>query len=190
MSGETALRILNPELKKILDSKALDKDNEAFITKDLVKMFILTMLVFDGIVEEGSDNNGKIVGLLQSTIGKSESEPWCMALIQSAIAFIETFNCKSGVYPSEHCLTVWNKSVCEKPAIPKAGDIVIWQFNGTSKGHAGVVLSVDKNGMTTIEGNTGPLVKEIEREGDGVYKKLRSLQGSEKMRVVGFLRPF
>ena len=190
MSGVTASRILNPELKKILDGKALEKDNEAFVSKDFIKMFILTMLVFDGIVEEGSDNNGHIVKLLQSTIGKAESEPWCMALIQSAIAYIETYGVESGVYPSEHCLTVYNQSLCKKPSIPRAGDIVVWQFKGTSKGHAGVVLSVDKNGMSTIEGNTGPSVKEIEREGDGVYKKRRSLQGSDKMRVVGFLRPF
>lgn len=75
---------------------------------------------------------------------------------------------------------------------PRNGDIAIWQWTKSpSKGHAGVVLKVNKDGtMETIEGNTGG--KSISN-GDTVAKKIRPstigkyIPGST-LRLRGFIR--
>jgi hypothetical protein len=73
--------------------------------------------------------------------------------------------------------------------------MVFYQFihNGveTASGHTGIVMSISVDGksMTTIEGNTGA-GGTIERNGDGCYRKVRSVSGSKTMRVVGFIYPF
>jgi surface antigen len=54
---------------------------------------------------------------------------------------------------------------------PKVGDIAIWQNKyDKSKGHAGVVEQVNRDTITTIEGNTGD---RSVAEGDLVAKKQR-----------------
>lgn len=57
---------------------------------------------------------------------------------------------------------------------PKVGDIAIWQNKyDLSKGHAGVVAQVNRDTITTIEGNTGD--RNVS-EGDLVAKKQRPKQ--------------
>jgi hypothetical protein len=94
----------------------------------------------------------------------------------------------------EHCMTVWNNS--DEAALstePQVGSIVIWNHVGTPNGHTGIVVGLNEDGtFDTIEGNTGP-GRNVERNGDGVYRKRRKLvfQGKPKsMVVVGFIDPF
>lgn len=70
---------------------------------------------------------------------------------------------------------------------PVPGDLVIWQYEGASKGHIGIVTALMAHSYRTIEGNTGPSQGYIEREGDGVYEKVRHLGGVGKMKELGFL---
>jgi hypothetical protein len=76
-------------------------------------------------------------------------------------------------------------------AIPRAGDLVIWQkySNGqpTSDGHAGIVKSLNLGNFTTIEGNTNDLGGS---EGYIVAEKTRAIDFSNKngLRILGFIR--
>lgn len=151
---------------------------------------------FIGVTERGGDNRGPEVEKFQKAVdGKASREAWCMCFVQYCLEEVEKKLQKNhGVFPSEHCLTVWNGThPSMKHSSPQPGDIVIWQYfkNGkaTASGHTGIVLSVNDTKMVTVEGNTGPGL-EVVREGDGVYKKVRSIKGSAKMKVVGFIRPF
>ena len=93
---------------------------------------------------------------------------------------------------SEHCMTVWNKSPKEcRLDKPMPGSVVIWQHGNTASGHTGIVTGVKLTPefFTTVEGNTGPGAGVI-REGDGVFEKTRSVKGSDKMKVLGFLNPW
>jgi hypothetical protein len=150
-----------------------------------------------GIQENGGNNKGEIVSVFQKTIGKAENEPWCMSFVQYCL--FQTDNwfyelCDSDIphelFLSEHCLTVWNESPkhcrIEKPI---AGSICIWQYRGSSNGHTGIVVDVDKEIIITIEGNTSNS-KKIIREGDGVYLKRRPLKSIGKMQIKGFLNPW
>ena len=190
MSGEN-VRHLHPTLKTWFDSRLLITPAVPFFEKtDPIKMLLLTALNCQKVTERGADNHGEIVELFQSTIGTAEGEPWCAAFIQSCVAYVESFGFTSGLYPSEHCLTMWENSFCLKPDVPKAGDIIVWNLEGTEKGHTGLITTIFANAFGTIEGNTGPATNEIERNGDGVYCKLRAKNPTGMLKILGFLRPF
>lgn len=74
--------------------------------------------------------------------------------------------------------------------VPKPGAIVIWLKGNGPSGHAGIVVSVDGNTMTTIEGNTNASGS---REGDRVAEKLRTVirdWRSDGLNVYGYIYPF
>jgi hypothetical protein len=74
---------------------------------------------------------------------------------------------------------------------PEPGCIMIWQRdNEGTKGHAALVTEVLPNSqmVRTIEFNTNSLDASVTREGDGCYSKVRSIHGTQKMRVLGWLR--
>lgn len=57
------------------------------------------------------------------------------------------------------------------------GDLALFYFSQLGRiGHIGIIESVQKSGLITIEGNTSPEpedASEVERDGDGVYRKRR-----------------
>ena len=137
----------------------------------------------------------------QSAIGKAVGEAWCLSFGQFCVIetdrHIDEVWLQSlpphGLFPTEHCVTLWKKSqhlVCD----PRPGSIILWQKwkNGkpTQSGHAGVVVEVlDHATVKTVEGNTGG-GPGVNREGDVVAEKTRSLNGKGSMRVLGCLGPW
>jgi hypothetical protein len=151
-------------------------------------------LSFVGTREEG-ENGGSLVQAFQKAVdGKASGEPWCLCFVQFCVAQAsQETGVHSLVARTEHCLTAWNLTRPElRISRPEPGCIVIWEHleNGkpTGRGHAGIVVAVptDKT-FETVEGNTTP-GPGVEREGDGVYHRLRLLNPPGSMRVKGFLQ--
>lgn len=157
------------------------------------QLLVLTAKHFVGTREDPKkDNSGELIVLFQKAVDqKAEGESWCMAFAQYCIMEVEKAKqVKSRIFKSEHCLTVWNKSPKEmRLKEPEVGCLIIWQFGDTSNGHVGIVTKVNKNTVETIEGNTGDGSGVI-RNGDGVYARKRSKLGSDKMKVLGYLKAF
>lgn len=168
----------------------LSKMPQGFQNLPLAEMFIKAMEAMIGIQEKGGNNSGPDVEAIQETVGSAENEAWCMATIQTAIAFVEVVTGSGSRFPvTEHCLTAFYNSLI-KYMNPKRGYVCIWQHGSGQSGHTGAVCEIiGPNEFNCIEGNTGP-GSGVVREGDGVYKKLRSLQGAGDMHVKGFLEPF
>jgi len=89
------------------------------------------------------------------------------------------------------CLQTYRNAVDEgwvskKPCV---GAIGIMKNGATEKGHAFIVVEVDGDKLTTIEGNT--LAEEESREGDGVYKKYRLVEyrPTTGLHLLGFITP-
>lgn len=153
-----------------------------------------------GVAEQGN-NSGQLIEMFQKSVdGVAQHESYCMAFVQYCLQQVDAqcealaglcSNDKHMLFRSEHCLTVWAKSPKEcridKPVI---GSVVIWQHGNTANGHTGIVTGIkDDEFFTTIEANTGPSAG-VERNGDGVYEKTRSVKGSGEMKVLGFLLPW
>ena len=114
-----------------------------------------------------------------------------MCFIQFCIKEIENkYGIKCLLHKSEGCLDVFFKSQQKTVKEPQVGDLIIWRFGATQKGHVGIINKILENGrVETIEGNTSDS-NSVDRNGDGVYLKNRSSKGTEEMRVLGFIRVF
>ena len=148
-----------------------------------------------GVIEKGGDNKGPEVERFQKAVdGKAVGEPWCMSFIQFIIREIEErYGVKSRIFKTEHVLTCWNKTPKNmRVGKPCPGDVICWNFAGTTSGHGGIIetMMVNKCMVKTIEGNTSGPGSRIVREGDGVYLKTRHLTSGKKFRILGLIRPF
>lgn len=180
--------------------------NQAAIKKAL---FLHEAERWKGVTEVGGDNKGELVSLFQKAVdGKAKGEAWCMAWVMFCALEVDSIYEKCLAEPlmdssipmmlfkAEHCLTVWNRSPPEAKIFnPAPGDIIIWQFykNGlaSASGHVGIVKKIiDADKLITIEGNTSSLVPGIDRDGNGIYEKIRRYKTNSKdtMQVKGFLR--
>lgn len=165
-----------------------------FVLVDFRRELIREAEKWIGVHETGGNNKGPEVVRFQKAVdGKALGEPWCACFVQFCVKEVQTrFGATLVMAVSEHCMTIWNKTPgVHRHRSPKAGFVVIWNYEGTASGHIGIVSRViDEFTIETIEGNTSPDDNTIEREGDGVYRKIRSTKQIGKMRLVGFIAPF
>lgn len=196
----TVVRNIEPELVAYIDKKLAGNfaAQLAIKAKDARKVFVFSAEALLGIKEATGRNDGKMVKLIQETIGGSSGEAWCMAYVQSCIAYAEV---KTGVISplavSEHCMTVWKSSPrsLRVKKRPLRGAIAIWNYPPSSSGHTGIVDEYEHkpNRMRLYEGNTTSGLRpdgSIERDGGGTHHTDRSTKGSASMVLIGFVKPF
>jgi hypothetical protein len=148
-----------------------------------------------GIREQGGNNRGPLVELIQQTIGIANRESWCASFVQTCIAYAEV---KTGVlspiFPTEGTRSMWEDTTKTQRVkyTPLAGAICVWQHGTSWQGHTGFVVSCDEKNFSAIEGNTesGIVGTRVVRDGGGVYLTNRSLKGNGDMHILGFLKPF
>ena len=150
-----------------------------------------------GIKELTGRNDGRLVELIQKTVdGKAQGEAWCLAQVQSMIAYAEfKTGVKSPLMATEHCLTLWNGTPIEQKVkiSPLAGAIAIWRHGTTTNGHTEIVLDCDESVFNAVGANTSGVVdpsKPVNREGNGVFYTKRSRFGEGDMHLLGFIKPF
>lgn len=191
-------RHIEERMVKYLDAKLAFNGlaQHAIKERDPRTLFVCAAEVCVGIREVGGNNQGPMVELIQETIGGAGREPWCMALIQTCLAYAELkTGVESPILPTEHCMTCWrdtNKDQRVK-VTPKRGAIVIWKHGSTDNGHTGVYLEpLTGQSFHAIEGNTesGIANGKVERDGGGVYLTVRRKVGNGDMKIVGYLKPF
>ena len=185
-------RVLEKKMEQWIDAKLAGNGlaQAAIKSKDARTVFRCAAESCVGIHEEGSNNSGPMVSLIQDTVDGPDHVAWCMSFVQTALAYAEKkTGIKSPVAVSEHCMTTWNETPKKQrvKAVPAAGAIIIWRHGSSDAGHTGLMLEWNDSKMNTIEGNTSDSNM---REGDGVYFKTRSSTATGSMRVVGFLKPF
>jgi len=120
--------------------------------------------------------------------GVADGEPWCAAFVQYCVSAVaQRYNSPISLYPSELCSAIWdNTGKGFRLDEPVPGSIIIWNYPGTIHGHTGIVLrKTDSGFIKTIEGNTRG-----EDGVKGVHIKIRSIKGTDSMKVLGYLNPF
>ncbi len=189
---------IEPKMIEFLLAKLKENGlfQDAVNKRDARTVMRLAAQVCVGIREQGGNNKGPMVELIQETLGGAGAEAWCMSFVQTCVAFAEyATGVKSPIYASEHCMTTWNNTPKAQrvSSIPAAGAIIIWQHGSSTSGHTGIVEACDGVNFTAFEGNTESGVNpsgSVVRDGGGVYHTKRSLKGAGTMKLVGFLKPF
>lgn len=142
-------------------------------------------------VHETSPNSGERIATYQLCTWLPVGPwPWCAAFVDYCVAEAVakfgkvTFPLPktAGAWDLENwCRSVDNSVKLKKPhdGDIKRGDIIIFEFS-----HTGIALDSPKDGyVTTCEGNTNVSGS---REGDGVYKKTRSISKiRSRIRFIG-----
>lgn len=192
------MRNIEKKMLDFLDAKLAGNGlaQEAIAKKDPRTVFVLAAQACVGIRESGGNNKGPMVELIQETIGGADREPWCMSFVQTCLAYAEKkTGIKSPIFPSEHCVTTWNRTPKSSRVrrVPAAGAIAIWQYPPGASGHTEILYEYHGKKMNLFGGNTTSGLKKdgtIEREGGGVYFTERPTNSTKKMKLLGFLKPF
>lgn len=200
-------RELHPEMYKELMSR-LEKNGEAQQNikekNNPRRLMILAAQTLVGEREKTGNNDGRIIELIQETIGGHAREPYCLAGVQTMIAFVErVYGIESPVYPTEHCMTCWRETPTKQRVLfmPNPGAIGIYRHGSSDSGHATLfvelettkVLGTTRKYANNIEFNTtsGVADGEIVREGGGVYWTQRPfMKDVGNMKFIGHLKPF
>ena len=191
------MRVIQPKMISYLEWK-LENNGlylDAVKRKDARLISILAMQSCVGKREETGNNDGLFIELVQQTVdGIDSREAYCMAGVQTGVAFAEY---KTGILsklpPGEHCMTVWRAGkLIRVVGQPQAGDVIIWNHAGGDSGHTGMAYEVLPSLFKAVEFNTtsGKVGSSIVREGGGIYNTERSYKQIGDMVPQGFLRPF
>lgn len=123
--------------------------------------------LYDKTANAGSNNYTKYWSEIKTDY---QGQPWCACFI--TWCFVKAFGKEKAEkllrhYPYVYCPTM--SGLFKLNANPKRGDIVIFKHNGTFT-HTGIVIGVNGDYFTTIEGNTSG-GSTIIANGGGVCKK-------------------
>jgi hypothetical protein len=196
----------------VIDFKKQKSELKKYNAYDVLCEYLINIASsYVGVTEEGGDNKGAQVELFQKAVdGVANGESWCLCFIQYCVKkaqekFYQDFgiDVKTILYPTEHVLTLWNKTDYKYrlKEMPHSACIILWQHyvqgKPTNMGHAGIIESLVNNSLVkTIEGNTSASsnLNQIERNGDGVYYKIRHIDSNSRlltstksMKLLGFL---
>lgn len=146
-----------------------------------------------GTTELTGNNDGLEVEKFLGAVGLSKGNPYCAAFVSYILE--ETPGIKSPTIRTALASNfITTKSIDAKEvlrgteAIPD-GSIVIWQKGNTIFGHAGFVESqASTNQFTTIEANTSSGVYGKQSDGDGVWRRQRSILPGNYFRITRFTR--
>jgi hypothetical protein len=140
---------------------------------------------------------------IMQAVGWKEGWPYCMAFCEAVWA--EAYKAagapdsvkayvKEKLTPS--VMQSFNAVESRVVKDPTPGSIFFMQKGFTGNGHAGIVVGYnpETKKIATIEANTSPnaATAEQDRNGDGIYKKIRTLdlkEHSYNLHLVGFLEP-
>jgi len=191
------MRIITAKVEKIIDDKL--KNNGGYIqainTKDARAVMMYAAEALVGTKESGGNNKGDIVVELQKTVDNTAGqEPWCMAYVQTCIAYAEKkTGVKSLIPSSEHCMTTFRNTPKENKVklYPAYGAIIIWKQKKSDSGHTGFVVEYNSDSkiksFESVEGNTG---SGSMFDGDGIYFRTRNKVSDGSLIIQGYLIPF
>jgi hypothetical protein len=196
-------RKINPFAIAMLDERIASNTlaQDCLKNQQARQLFVEVVKSCIGIQEVGK-NKGKEVEAFLSTLKVPAGEPWCMAFMQTCLAYVETkLKVVSPIHASAACVQTWEKT---DPAqrvklLPLAGAIAIWKHTeNPATGHTGMVLDCDSVSFHAIEGNTSEgrasLNNAVTWHGDGVrwthrrYDLFNAQSGD--MLLMGCLKPF
>lgn len=186
-------RKLKAELLKFIRSRIplTDKEHDEVAKNEPNLLVSIAAQAMAGIIEEGGNNAGKLVEMIQYAGGGSRGQAWCMYLVQAAIRYVELHSgYASPIFVSGGVKTTADRSpTVTKGNLVVSGSIICWLHGSGPQGHAGIITDVAEGLYFTVEGNTSNGVG-INRDGDGVYHRMRRQGGEGKMKLYAILTPF
>lgn len=141
--------------------------------------------------KEVGNNRGAFIDTINKAVSNPLGSPYCSAFVSYCQIQSNSFpKKKTGLATkwidknSISALDVWNK----KKTIDSTY-LVIWQKGSTVFGHIGIVEKVS-NKITTIEANTSSGIRGSQSNGNGIYRRLRSIEPFNYFRIKAFTKAY
>lgn len=144
-----------------------------------------------GTQELTGENDGPEVERFLESVGLQAGNPYCAAFISYVLdetSGIDKPTVRSGL--ASHFITdesINARHVLRGVEQVDPGSIVIWQRGNTIYGHAGFIEEQEgTNQFSTIEANTSSGVYGNQADGDGVWRRSRTIQPGNYFRITRF----
>ncbi len=163
----------------------LDDDTEASMPKSLLALHIAATQV--GVRERGGNNRGPMVDKFLAATRLRPGFAWCASfaywtLVRAGVS--AKVLPKRWKAPAVRFWHDWALATGRRRTTPKRGYLFYWLKRANGPGHIGWVNASLGDRFTSIEGNTN---FRGSREGDGVYRKTRTLSILQDSPVWGFI---
>lgn len=182
---DTAAELSTPEQPLVLSQH--DEDHEEAVEQ--TPLHLSVALEYEGVTEVAA-NTGPEIDLFLANLGLDAGLNYCAAFVSYALdqANPQQPNVRSGV--AQHFITdasINAKQILRGTHTAPEGSVVVWKRGNTWQGHAGFTLE-DWQGAEgwTIEANTSPGPLADQRNGDGIYRKQRTIQPASYFRITHF----
>lgn len=144
---------------------------------------------FIGVKEEWGTNRGYWVNRFLTNVKSKPGNQWCAAFVSFCLdsAGVKSLTTRSALARSfvRPYSVKATKVISENMEIPP-GSIIVWRRGTTLFGHVGIVEQWRGKSGTTIEGNTSSGVKGSQNDGDGVYRRKRTINPYNYFRITDF----
>lgn len=146
---------------------------------------------FVGVREEGNNRGYWVERFLKSCNLRGGAQ-WCAAFVNFCLDSAGVRGLpmtKSGL--ARHFATR-NKTISAKDVLQMnmelpAGTIIVWRRGTTPFGHAGLVERWKGRSGSTIEGNTSSGERGSQNDGDGVWRRKRTINPTNYFRITDFI---
>ena len=145
---------------------------------------------FVGVREKTGRNDGKEVEMFLKSVGLSKGYPYCAAFVSYCLT---QANVKKPVVRSAMARNFETRESIKakdvligKNKVPP-GSIIVWRKGSTVNGHAGFAVNWSGVKGNTIEANTSSGEKGSQSDGDGVFKRTRTIEPGNYFRITSFL---
>jgi hypothetical protein len=140
--------------------------------------------------ETEGKNRSKDIDSMILRNGGNLGDPYCVWGIQDILRNLEIeFDVKIDLPKTGGVLKLWERTKPSyKTKIPKELSIGCYQKQGTTQGHAVLVLGMESGRLSTFEFNTSNNTDDkMVRDGEGAHYKTRIIEGFGDMRLLGFI---
>lgn len=120
--------------------------------------------------EDRGNNRGQWVDCFLDAAGVPPGNPWCASALTFACK-VAGVDCPSGAAAVRNW-RIWFGDKGKDWTEPKRGRVAM-KNSGGGKGHIGIVVKVIGPMVYSIEGNTSPGENGSQRDGDGLYRRVR-----------------
>ncbi len=136
-------------------------------------------------VRETSHNCSHDIARFLRSVGLGCGQPWCAAFVRYCLdagraRYPTVRSAAARAYVVSSSIPV--KHVVKGYRTITRGWLAIWTHSASWTGHIGIIERMHERAIVTIEGNTTP-APGINRDGDGVYRRLRALPVTSSTRL-------
>ena len=168
-------------VRSILDRRYPDYAHKGIGERTLLAMSVLAN---DIQVREVGRNGGDWVTAILASCGLGPGNPWCAASIRFSQLVAGVIGGPSSGAASVKMWHDWAEGCGRLRSKPTRGRLCLF-LQSDGHGHIGIIAEVNGDQVTSYEGNTSSGESGSQRDGDGLYRRIRPCSHCARIASTG-----